>query len=365
MSTTLPSTNHASVAQDPAVPAVAPPSAGPPSETRPSDSRTSETRPSETSPSENSPSENGRHEDRRSETRRSEDRPSERPYQPPVDRPVNGEAHPQRRATDRATAHHPMRRADDPPATARSARPAAQAQVAARHSVSLVVPAHNEARNIAWVFEQIPSCVDEVILVDGASSDATVPMARHCLPTVRSVQQSGPGKGNALRTGFAAATGEYVVMMDADGSMWPGEIPHYLHFLDNGFDFVKGSRCIAGGGSLDLTRIRSLGNRALLAVVNRLYDASLTDLCYGYCAFRRSFLSALDLRSTGFEIEAEMIAHALRSGLRIAEVPSLELPRRSGRSHLHAVSDGRRVLRTLIAERPGARSPAAASVGEH
>ncbi|MEY9967930.1 hypothetical protein ABIA33_006010 [Streptacidiphilus sp. MAP12-16] len=233
-----------------------------------------------------------------------------------------------------------------------------------RHTVSLVVPAHNEARNIPWVFEQIPRCVDEVLLVDGSSSDATLRMAALCLPTVRIVQQQGPGKGNALRTGFLAATSDYVVMMDADGSMWPGEIPHYLHFLEHGYDFVKGSRFVAGGGSLDITRFRSLGNRVLLAVVNLLYDAALTDLCYGFCAFRRSLLDELDLSASGFEIEAEMIAHALRSGLRIAEVPSLELPRRSGRSHLHAVSDGRRVLRTLVAERPGARSMAPAAAGE-
>ncbi|MER7772746.1 glycosyltransferase family 2 protein [Kitasatospora sp. NPDC096140] len=269
-------------------------------------------------------------------------------------------------ASDRAVPDHPNRRAEDRGGRRRTDRPMRRSGdgVVPTHTVSLVIPAHNEARNIPWVFEQIPRCVDEVILVDGASSDATVPMARYCLPTVRSVQQRGRGKGDALRTGFAAAGGEYIVMMDADGSMWPGEIPHFLHFLDNGFDFVKGSRCIAGGGSLDFTRVRSLGNRALLAVVNRLYGARLTDLCYGYCAFRRSFLDALDLRSTGFEIEAEMVAHALRSGLRIAEVPSLELPRRSGRSHLHAVSDGRRVLRTLIAERPGARSSADAPAGE-
>jgi glycosyltransferase involved in cell wall biosynthesis len=249
-------------------------------------------------------------------------------------------AHPARRATDPPA--HPMRRAED--------------KAQRRTTVSLVVPARNEARNIPWVFEQIPDCVDEVILVDGDSTDATVPMATHCLPTVRSVRQSGPGKGNALRTGFLAATGEYVVMMDADGSMSPAEIPHYLHFLENGYDFVKGSRFVAGGGSLDITRFRRLGNRVLLAAVNRLYDASLTDLCYGFCAFRRSFLDQLDLHAAGFEIEAEMIVHALRSGLRIAEVPSFELPRRSGRSNLHAVSDGRRVLRTLLSERPGTRS---------
>ncbi len=250
---------------------------------------------------------------------------------------------PGRRATDRppGPGPGPMRRIQDRAAT--------------RQTVSLVVPARDEARNIPWVFEQIPRCVDEVILVDGDSRDATLRMASQCLPGVRSVRQRGPGKGNALRTGFRAATGTYIVMMDADGSMSPGEIPHFLHFLDHGYDFVKGSRFVAGGGSQDLTLIRSLGNRALLGVVNQLYGARLTDLCYGYCAFRRSFLDELDLRSTGFEIEAEMIAHALRSGLRIAEVPSLELPRRNGRSHLRAVADGRRVLRTLLAERPGAR----------
>ncbi|WP_035805088.1 glycosyltransferase family 2 protein [Kitasatospora mediocidica] len=256
----------------------------------------------------------------------------------------------------------PARRADD-----RLLRRAGD-RARTRHTVSLVVPARDEARNIPWVFEQIPRCVDEVVLVDGESRDATLRMATHCLPAVRTVRQRGHGKGSALRTGFEAATGEYIVMIDADGSMSPGEIPHYLHFLDHGYDFVKGSRYLAGGGSLDLTVVRSLGNRALLAVVNRLYGARLTDLCYGYCAFRRSFLETLDLRSTGFEIEAEMVAHALRSGLRLAEVPSLELPRRNGQSHLHAVSDGRRVLRTLIAERPprkdGARPAQTKAVGE-
>lgn len=236
-----------------------------------------------------------------------------------------------------------------------------QREAEAHGTVSLVVPALNEARNIAWVFDQIPACVDEVILVDGDSTDATVPMAQHCLPTVRNVRQSGPGKGNALRTGFLAAKGDYIVMMDADGSMSPAEIPHFVHFLDHGYDFVKGSRFVAGGGSLDITPIRKMGNHVLLLAANRLYDACLTDLCYGFCAFRRSFLDQLDLHAVGFEIEAEMIVHALRSGLRIAEVPSLELPRRSGCSNLHAISDGRRVLRTLFSERPGARSSSARS----
>jgi len=217
--------------------------------------------------------------------------------------------------------------------------------------VSLVIPTKNEARNLAWVLEQVPGCVDEVVLVD-ASIDATRTMAHACLPDIRVVDQTGPGKGNALRAGFAAAHGDRIVMMDADGSMSPTEIPHFVHFLDNGYDFVKGSRFMGGGGSLDITRLRRAGNWGLLTTVNLLYHSNLTDLCYGYCAFDRRFMEHLDLTADGFDIEAQMTIHALKAGLRIAEVPSLELPRRSGRSNLHAYSDGRCVLRTILRDRP-------------
>jgi glycosyltransferase involved in cell wall biosynthesis len=219
---------------------------------------------------------------------------------------------------------------------------------AVRPSVSLVIPVRNEARNVGWVLEQIASDVDEIILVDGNSTDVTLITARRCRPDVRVVPQQGAGKGSALRTGFLAATGDIIVMMDADGSMSPQEIRHYLHFLENGYDFVKGSRFISGGGSLDITPFRGLGNWFLLTVFNTAYDAHLTDLCYGFCAFHRRYLDHLQLSATGFEIEAEMTVRAMQAGLRIAEVPSLELPRRSGASNLHAIRDGIRVLRTVL-----------------
>jgi glycosyltransferase involved in cell wall biosynthesis len=215
-------------------------------------------------------------------------------------------------------------------------------------SISLVIPARNEARNIAWVLEQIPDTVTEVILVDGNSTDVTLTTALSYRPDIRVVPQEGAGKGSALRTGFLAATGDVIVMIDADGSMSPQEIVHYLHFLSNGYDFVKGSRFISGGGSLDITRFRSIGNKFLLSVFNSLYDAQLTDLCYGFCAFHRRYLEHLKLSATGFEIEAEMVVHAMQAGLRIAEVPSVEMPRRTGNSNLHAVRDGTRVLRTIL-----------------
>ena len=184
------------------------------------------------------------------------------------------------------------------------------------------------------MLEQVVDEVDEIILVDGDSTDVTLVTARRNRPDVRVVAQQGTGKGSALRTGFQAATGDIIVMMDADGSMSPSEIPHYVHFLANGYDFVKGSRFISGGSSLDITWFRSLGNRFLLTVFNSLYRGHLTDLCYGFCAFDRRYLEHLHLSATGFEIEAEMTVRAMQAGLRIAEVPSLELPRRSGESNL-------------------------------
>jgi glycosyltransferase involved in cell wall biosynthesis len=215
-------------------------------------------------------------------------------------------------------------------------------------TVSLVIPVRNEARNIAWVLEQIADDVDEIVLVDGHSTDATLITARRYRPDIKVVPQEGTGKGSALRTGFRAATGDIIVMMDADGSMAPHEIRHFVHFLNNGYDFVKGSRFTGGGGSLDITRFRRLGNRFLLTVFNTLYDADLTDLCYGYCAFDRRYLDVLALTATGFEIEAEMTVRAVQAGLRVAEVPSLEMPRRSGKSNLHAIRDGISVLKTIL-----------------
>jgi glycosyltransferase involved in cell wall biosynthesis len=235
-----------------------------------------------------------------------------------------------------------------PPAESSTARADTGAKSAVRPSVSLVIPVRNEARNVGWVLEQITDDVDEIILVDGNSTDVTLITARRCRPDVRVVPQQGTGKGSALRTGFLAATGDIIVMMDADGSMSPQEIRHYLHFLHNGYDFVKGSRFISGGGSLDITPFRGLGNWFLLTVFNTAYDARLTDLCYGFCAFHRRYLDHLQLSATGFEIEAEMTVRAMQAGLRIAEVPSLELPRRSGASNLHAIRDGIRVLRTVL-----------------
>ena len=235
-----------------------------------------------------------------------------------------------------------------PPAESLSARADTGAKSAVRPCVSLVIAVGDETRNIASVLEQVADHVDEIILVDGNSTDVTAITTQAYRPDVRIVPPQGTGKGSALRTGFQAASGDIIVKMDANGSMSPQEIPHYVHFLTNGYDFVRGSRFISGGGSLDITRFRRLGNWFLLTVFNTVYDTQLSELCYGFCAFHRRYLERLHLSATGSEIEAEMTVRARQAGLRTAEVPSLELPRYSGESTLHAISAGIRVLRTVL-----------------
>lgn len=225
-----------------------------------------------------------------------------------------------------------------------------------RIAVSLVVPALNEGQNIGWVLERIPGLVDEVILVDGDSTDDTIAISREIRPDILVLTQGQPGKGAALRAGFEAARGEVVVMIDADRSMDPAEIERFVECIRAGHDLVKGSRFIEGGGTKDMERTRRIGNGVLKSLVNVLYRAEFSDLCYGYVAFRRDRLEDLALTADGFEIEAEIVCRALRAGLKIAEVPSFEAPRAYGESNLNTWRDGTRVLRTLLRHRAPRRS---------
>lgn len=228
-------------------------------------------------------------------------------------------------------------------------------------TISVVIPTWNEVGNIRTVLSQL-SKFDDIVIVDAFSEDGTVEAARAMRPDLTLVQRRPAGKGDALRAGFEAATGDVIVIMDADGSMDVREIDVFMSMIAVGFDLVKGSRLAVGGGSHDLTLIRTAGNAALCMLANKLFGTRWTDLCYGYLAFRRDCLPQLALRSDGFEIESEILARAALAKLRIAEIPSIEMPRLTGESHLNARRDGFRILRTMLAARmaPHARRSASA-----
>ena len=225
--------------------------------------------------------------------------------------------------------------------------------VAIMPSVSVVIPAKNEARNLEHVFATIPDWVDEIVLVDGHSTDDTVEVAQKLCPGIRIVHQEGRGKGDALQAGFAAAEGEIIVMMDADGSTDGAEIPRFIGALVTGADFAKGSRFASGGGTDDMTFSRRLGNRILSTLVNWFFGTRYTDLCYGYNAFWAKHLSKLDLDCDGFEVETVMNVRAAKAGLAIQEIPSHEHLRLHGMSNLKVMRDGIRIGRSIVRERFG------------
>ena len=244
--------------------------------------------------------------------------------------------------------------------------------------VSVVIPAMNEAKNLPHVLSQIPSWVHEVVLVDGHSVDGTVMVAQALWPnrhvvfrerrrrvsamtpvtherrgkgvSLRLVTQERRGKGAALQSGFAAATGDIIVMLDADGSTGPGEIAAYVGALVSGADFAKGSRFLQGGGTTDMPIHRRLGNAAFVAMVRILIGGQYTDLCYGYNAFWAWTVPWLQLDGDGFEIETMMNIRALQAGLKVVEVPSFEEPRIHGEGNLRTFPDGWKVLKAIWRE---------------
>ncbi len=225
-----------------------------------------------------------------------------------------------------------------------------------RPMISVIIPALNEADNLPHVLPRIPTWIDEVLLVDGHSKDDTVLVAKRLWPEIRVVMQEGRGKGAALRTGFAAAKGDIIVMLDADGSTDPAEIPVFVGALLAGADFVKGSRFLQGGGTADMPLYRKLGNWGFVLAVRILFGGSYSDLCYGYNAFWRRVLPHLDLDGDGFEIETIMNVRALCTGCKVAEVPSFEAVRVYGTGRLRTIPDGWRVLKAIVREWVNRRS---------
>lgn len=220
--------------------------------------------------------------------------------------------------------------------------------------VSLLIPALNEAKNIAFLLENrmvlLPSMA-EVTVIDGGSTDTTADVAAALGAKI--ILQKGTGKGDALRQAFKGDhAGDIVVIMDADGSNRPEEIPQLTAAIVNGADIAKGSRFLKGGGSTDLSFIRKIGNKLFVSVVNRAWSGEYTDLCYGFMAFRRDAVRKLVplLESKHFQIETEICIKARKLGLKVVEIPSIELKRRHGASKLRGFHDSLSIAKVILGE---------------
>ncbi len=222
--------------------------------------------------------------------------------------------------------------------------------------VSVVLPCLNEVDAVGAVVAEAREALcaarvdGEVIVVDNASTDGSADAARAA--GARVVDAPRRGYGAAYHAGFAAATGDVVVMADADGTYDLSSVPSFLERIAEGDDLVVGSRFagVIEDGAMPWTH-RRIGSPVLSGLLRLLYGATVGDAHCGMRAFRRDALPGMRLRLPGMEMASEMIVNAARSGLRIGEVP-VRYRRRVGHSKLHTLRDGWRHLRFLLLYSP-------------
>ncbi len=215
--------------------------------------------------------------------------------------------------------------------------------------ISIVIPTYNEEGNIAYAINGIRKVLRgydyEIIIVDKHSKDKTVWVAKKMGARIL---YDDIGKGSALVKGLKAANGSIQISMDADLSHKPAELKLLIAGIETGYDICMGSRFIMGGGSEDMPLLRKFGNKVFVTLVDLIFHANYTDLCYGYRSFRNGVVGRLGLNQPGMGIETEISIKAIKHGFRVLEVPSMEKRRHSGVGKLRTFRDGYTILKTII-----------------
>src|SRR3954454_5662517 len=233
--------------------------------------------------------------------------------------------------------------------------PAGPGTAAPAVEVSVVIPCLNEAENIEQCVRLSLAAMTaagmsgEVVVADKASDDGSG--ERALAAGARVVLETRRGYGSAYLAGFAAARGEYIVMLDADMTYPFDQIPHFVQTLREGAQLVMGDRMdnIQPGAMHWVNRY--IGNPILSGTLNLFFRTGIRDAHCGMRGFRRDVLPRLDLRTTGMEFASEMVIRASKEGLDIREFPISYAPR-GGETKLSRWRDGWRHLRFLLVHSP-------------
>jgi glycosyltransferase involved in cell wall biosynthesis len=211
---------------------------------------------------------------------------------------------------------------------------------------TILIPALNEGRTIYGVIKNIPEDIarqSEIIVIDGMSSDDTAENSRRA--GARVYVEPRKGKGTAVRKGFELAKGEFCILIDGDGCMDPAQIPNLVKATKDA-DLVLGSRF--RGVADDVTFAHRIGNMVHNGLASLLFMKWITDINSGFKVIRTDVARSLGLKSTGFDIEAEMLLTAIKKGFRVKEVSIYTVKREHGEAKLSSLRDGLRILVNVL-----------------
>lgn len=249
---------------------------------------------------------------------------------------------------------------------AHHAEPSAPVAADAATSVSVVLPAYNEAATIGDVVRgarrSTPNLA-QILVIDDGSTDGTAAVAEAAGATVIR-HPHNRGKGEALRTGWRAASGDVLLFLDADGQDDVDEIPLLLRALRPNVAMTIGSRFAGRLVDGAITPINRLGNRFLTFLFNTLYGSKIRDTQAGFRAVRKTSIDPDALRARAYEIETEMLIHVLRRGGQVVEVPVTRYPRAAGATSFLPVYHGLRILGAMLLGRLHRQLPVGMSL-EH
>lgn len=213
--------------------------------------------------------------------------------------------------------------------------------------VSVVIPAYNEKEGLEPTIKEMPDIVDEIIVVDDGSSDGTYKIAKK-LGVVVCQHEINMGKVAAIKTGIDKASGDIIVLTDADYTYPAENITDFVEEINKGADLAIGSRFFGGVGVQNITRFNRMGNKIFSFIATYVSGQYISDAQSGFRAFRKDFLKILGVEAKSLEFETEMTVKAAKHGYMVKEIP-IDYRKRLGKSKLNPIIDGLKMSKALIA----------------